>query len=769
MARGPMTSRPPLVLAATVLAAMLVTANVSVLNVALPVLLPDLGATQSEGQWMVDVYAVVLATLLLPVGAIGDRFGRRLILLIGLAVMIVANLATIALDSPLHVIIARGVSGAGAAFVFPATLSTITSTLPDSMRARGIALWTAAVSIGGFLGIIGSGVLIENFWWGSLFLAMAIASVAVFVICALTVPDSSDPAEANLDPPGAILSAVAIGGLVLGIIEGPVKGWTAPLTLGGLLVGAAALLAFVGWELRASRPLLDVRLFANRGTRAGSLSIFTQFVGAFGIFFLVVFYLGLVLGYGPLDTGLALIPISLGLLPASIIAIPLAARFGRRAVGATGLLIMAAGFAYGTTIGVDSGLRHFLISLITMGVGYGLAGPPATEAIVESLPTAKQGVASALNDVLRELGAAIGIAIAGAAFNAAYRSSVSDLDGYPEPIVEAVRESPFALGAVAADLGELAPLLTADVQQATIDGWGQGLWILVIAMLVGAAGFATWAPGRPRALAGSGAHAAGPGDTPPPRPVEHATVGIPIDAAEQPAPAPPVVGPSTVDPVVAPAASPAAAIDATAPEPADPADRPEPSGAPGSPPGLLGPMELAAAAEQEFDRLRAVLDGFDQCAQLLEARAKVPPEMSTWPATTQVEVAERAAIAMEPSLRDLVERAAIVHASAASCVALTGDARAELVRIGRRPEVLGEMQRRGVEAAARLAALTTRMSGLRTRFAGLAELFSTLRPAAELVAEAERTVASAQGLAPEWHRVDLAIDPLAEPHVDAPG
>jgi len=486
-----------LVVAATVVAAMLVLANVSVLNVALPVLTVELGASQVQSQWMVDIYAVVLASLLLPIGAIGDRFGRRMILLVGLVILMAANLATLGLDSANAVIVARAVSGLGAAFVFPATLSTITATLPDEKRSTGVTIWTAAVAVGGFFGILGSALLIENYWWGSLFLAMGILSAVVLVICWLVVPDSADPSETNVDPIGGVLSALAIGGLVLGIIEGPVKGWTSTVTAAGLVVGVVAAVAFVAWELRTARPLLDVRLFAERGLRAGSLSVFGQYVGAFGFFFVIVFYLGIVRAHSPLDIGLSLVLISLGLLPAAAIAIPAAARGGRRIVGATGLAFMGVAFVIAALIEIDSSFGHVILVFVVVGIGFGFAGPPATEAIVEALPPAKQGVASALNDVFRELGAAIGIAIAGSAFNSAYRASIDEIDAFPAEVLEPVRESPFAVPFVAAEFGEAAPILVDGVRRATVEGWVLANWTLVAAMGVAALGFSWWAP-RPR-------------------------------------------------------------------------------------------------------------------------------------------------------------------------------------------------------------------------------------------------------------------------------
>ncbi len=494
MSRTDRRTTPGLILAATIAAAMLVVANVSSLNVALPQLSRELDASQTDVQWMIDIYAVFLAALLLPAGALGDRYGRRRMLLFGIVVLAGANAATLLVETATPVIVLRGVSGVGAAFVFPATLSTITATLPHHQRGRGVAMWTAAVGIGGIVGIVGSGVLIENFWWGSIFFAMTIAALLVLALCWLFVPDSSDPAEANLDPVGAVLSFAAAGALVLGVIEGPVKGWMSPLAAGAIVVGVVTLIGFVAWEWRNPRPLLDVRLFAERGIRSGSLSIFVQFTAAFGFFFLTVPYLAFVLDYGPLKTGLGLLPVAIGLFPASAVAIPLTRRFGRRTMGVLGLLVLASAFVVGTLITVESSFVLFAAVMVIFGLGLGLSSPPATEAIVEALPPAKQGVASALNDVLREFGAAIGIAAIGSAFNAGYRTTIDDLVGFPDQITEAVRETPAAAAVIAPDLGDAGPTLLAGVADAVLHGWERGLWLTAIIVATGAAGYALWAP-----------------------------------------------------------------------------------------------------------------------------------------------------------------------------------------------------------------------------------------------------------------------------------
>jgi len=708
---------PALILAATIAAAILVVANVSSLNVALPELSRELGASQSDVQWMVDSYAVFLAALLLPAGALGDRFGRRRMLLFGIVVIIGANAATLAMDSSLPVIIARAVSGIGAAFVFPATLSTITATLPDEQRGRGVAMWTAAVSMGGILGVLLSGVLIESYWWGSVFLAMTIAAAVVLVVCWLFVPDSSDPSEANLDPVGSVLSFVAAGALVLGVIEGPVKGWTSPLSLGGLIVGTAALAAFIWWELRNPRPLLDVRLFAERGVRSGSLSIFVQFTAAFGFFFLTVPYLAFVLGFGPLQTGLGLLPVALGLFPASAAAIPLTRRFGRRVIGVIGLAILSSGFVLGTFITVQSDFLLFAAVMVVFGLGLGLSSPPATEAIVEALPPAKQGVASALNDVLREFGAAIGIAAIGSAFNSGYRLAVDDITGLPPEVLDAVRETPAAAAVIAPDLGDTAPTLLAGVSDAVVAGWGQALWLTAGIVAVGAIGYAIWAP-----------RGASAGQT--------AAVDSIAPTGDH--------APTMTRPAAPPQRRDLSVVEA---------DRP------------LGAIELAAAAEAEVDQLTILLARLATTIDLLDARSTVPPDMDRWAAAQQVAVAERAAIAVAAPLRDLGNQCERLLAHALGCDSLIAGATSELTRLGRHDVTLDVLRADAAEAHEAGERVHGSLAGLARRFDELGSTRSTLRPAADHLRRAFEIVGRVRGVTSTW--VSSPEDPpVGTPSID---
>ena len=370
------------ILAVMCLALVMVVAGVSMLANALPSIAADLDASQSSQQWIVDAYALTLAALLLPAGAVGDRFGRRGALIAGTAIFGgAAGLSALA-GSANELIALRALMGIGAALLMPGTLSTITSVFPPEERV-------------------------------------------------------------SFDIRGSIVSAIGIGLLVLGIIEGPERGWTDPVTLIGLLGGAVFLATFVWVELRTDEPLLDPRLFGHRGFATGSASLFLQFFAMFGFFFVSLQFLQLVLGYSTLDAALALLPMSIVILPISAVAGTMSEKYGHRLVGGAGLAISGVGFALFAMLGTDSGFFPFMLVTIVIGVGAALAMTPATNAIVASLPRAKQGVASAVNDTARELGAAFGVAVLGSAFNIGYRHGIdADLTSFPADVAHQAREAP---------------------------------------------------------------------------------------------------------------------------------------------------------------------------------------------------------------------------------------------------------------------------------------------------------------------------------------
>jgi EmrB/QacA subfamily drug resistance transporter len=481
--------REQLILATMCLAVIVVIANVASLNVAVPQIGAALQADQSQLQWIVDSYALVLAAFLLPAGALGDRYSRKTMLIIGLVVMTAASWWSASASSATELILARGVAGLGAAFVFPSTLSTLTALTAPERRQRAIALWSACTAIGGILGIIGSGAILESHSWPWIFRGTAGISALALVLVLFIVVDTRDPDHAHLDPPGTVLSVLAAGGLVLGITEGPARGWTDPLTLGGLVVGVVALLTFVWWELRARRPLLDVRLFAQADFGSGSLAVFLLFFSTFGAFFLCVQFVAYVYGYGPLDSGLALLPVGATLVPTSILAVVVSRRFGRAVAMSAGMAIFAGGLLVLSTLDESADYGLFAVGLLIFGAGIGLCSTPATDAIVAALPSAKQGVASAVNDTARELGGALGIAVLGTLLNVGYRSGV-DAAGLAPEVADVVRESPaLGLGLSASEAGSPevdGSVVIGAVRSAFVDGWALALIVGAVVVLAGA-------------------------------------------------------------------------------------------------------------------------------------------------------------------------------------------------------------------------------------------------------------------------------------------
>ena len=432
-----------LILAVMCLALVMVVASVSMLANGMPHLAEGLGASQSEQQWIVDAYALTLAALLLPAGALGDRYGRRLALIVGLVIFGGAAALGATAQDPGTLILFRALMGIGAALVMPGTLSTITSVFPPEERAKAVGIWAGFAGTGGTLGLLISGGLLEGFFWGSIFLVTALLALAALVGVVLVVPSTKATEHVALDPVGSLLSALGIGLVVLAIIEGPEQGWTSAPTLGSLIVGVALIGSFLAYELRSPAPLLDPRLFRHRGFATGSASLFLQFFAMFGFFFVSLQFLQLVLGYSALTAAVALLPMSAFILPLSVVAGSLAERYGHKVVGGFGLALSAAGFGIFAMLGTDSGYWEFLGATLVIGAGAALAMTPATNAIVASLPRSKQGVASAVNDTSRELGAAFGVAVLGSAFNTGYRNAIEpDLANLPGRIADQAREAP---------------------------------------------------------------------------------------------------------------------------------------------------------------------------------------------------------------------------------------------------------------------------------------------------------------------------------------
>ncbi|MGZ8178550.1 MFS transporter [Williamsia sp. SKLECPSW1] len=400
-----------------------VVAAMASLNIALADIAPDIGASSTEITWLVDGYTLTLAALLLPSGALGDRFGRRGVLVVGLVVFGGASVAAILLSSPVEIIATRVIAGAGAALVMPATLSLITSGVPESKRPLAVSIWAGVAGGAAILGFFVTGLLLEFFSWHSIFIAFAIAA-AVMAVLSLTIGTSRDADPPAFDVLGAVASATAIAAIVFGLIEGPVRGWTDPLTLLGLIGGVALAGVFVLLQLKGSRTLLDVRLFQRPAFGAGSLAIALQFVGSFGVFFLILQRFQLIMGYSPLKSAVALVPLVVVVMVTSLVGNWLAVRYSFRAVLPTGMFLFGVGII---VIGAYDSDDYWVITaqLGLMALGLGLGTAPATTGIMVSTPADNQGVASAVNDTSRELGAAIGMALAGSIVAAGFTSRIA--------------------------------------------------------------------------------------------------------------------------------------------------------------------------------------------------------------------------------------------------------------------------------------------------------------------------------------------------------
>ncbi|WP_306320000.1 MULTISPECIES: MFS transporter [unclassified Streptomyces] len=479
------------------LALILVTASMSSLYLALPDMALALSASTTSLTWVVDGYVLALAGLVLPLGALGDRIGRRRTLLAGTVVLGVAALAASEASGTTALIAWRAVMGLGAAMIMPGTLSTVTAVLPQEQREKGVAVWSASAAVGVILGMLASGLLLQWFDWRSIFVSGAVAAAGVALSAALLAPETKGGHRHRFDVGGAACTALAPAGLVYALIEGNDVGWGQPQVLVALAVMVAAGVAYVVLGLRSEQPLLDPRLFRNRGFRAGAVTIAVQFMAVFGFFFVGLQYLQLVLDYSPLRSAVALVPVAVVVALVSEVTPRLVDRIGMRTVTVGGLLLLGAGLFALSLIDVDSGYMPFLGSLVLAGLGIGLTGVVGTSAITGSLPRDQQGVASAMNDVTREAGAAIGIALMGSLFGRHYRSSLPDLSRLPEPAADAVRHSPVGGLEVADRVGGIqGPLLASAVKDALVNGMSVALGtVTVIVVVAGCALFRT--PRRP--------------------------------------------------------------------------------------------------------------------------------------------------------------------------------------------------------------------------------------------------------------------------------
>ena len=503
------------ILVVVCLALMMVVSAVSGLNVALPDLAVDTGASQTELTWIVDAYTLAFVGLLLPLGAAGDRFGRKGVLLFGLVTFGLGAGLAMTTNDPSTLIGLRAMMGIGAASVMPATLSVITSSFPPEEKGRAVGIWVGVAGGGAVLGLLASGVLLEFFSWSSFFALNVALAAAALVGTLAVIPSSRDEEAPRMDPVGSLLALVGIVGTVFSIIEGPERGWSDALTMTGFVVGALGLAGFVAWELRRTDPMLDPRLFRLRGFSAGSLALTIQFFGTFGFFFVIMQYLQYIQGRSPLMSAVCLLPVPMVLIPLARRAPGIADRVGARRVIALGLVLSAAGMLLLSRLAIDTPYWFLVLGMVLFAAGMGLAGTPATTAIVSSLPESRQGVASAVNDTSRELGSVLGIAILGSALNAAYRDGLSPTTDQLPPQVAHAAESSIAFITRGADqiaaMGPAGDRLVQAAQQSFVDATGSAFLIASGVLLLGAVAVWFLAPRdveAPEGAAGSAPDAA---------------------------------------------------------------------------------------------------------------------------------------------------------------------------------------------------------------------------------------------------------------------
>ncbi|UYO96504.1 MFS transporter [Microbacterium sp. M28] len=474
------------ILWAVCIALMAVVASVSGLNVAQPQLATTFDASQGQVLWIINTYTLTLAALLLPLGALGDRLGRKPVLIVGLAVFGIANTAAAVAPVMEVMIAARMLSGIGAALIMPVTLSVITSSFPDEDRSRAIGMWSAVAGGGGILGMYLSAVLVDIATWRWLFALPIALTVAALLIGARAVPNSREKASGRFDALGALTSIVATVGFTFALHEAPSHGWADPIVSIALIAAALATAGFILWELRTPSPLLDIRHFRTRGLSSGTTVLLVWFGVLGGVSLVLYPFFQVALGWSGLLSTLGMMPMALLMMLASGLAPRLAARIGARACMVVGLAISTAGLALmAWLVSADGGYLSVLPGLIAMGLGAGLAMTPSTEAITSSLPREQQGVASALNDLSRELGAALGIALLGGVLVAGYQSAiVGRLSGVPEEFAATAREGLANAAAISRNAGAHAEQIITAANEAFIAGWQQAMWVGVAVMTV---------------------------------------------------------------------------------------------------------------------------------------------------------------------------------------------------------------------------------------------------------------------------------------------
>jgi EmrB/QacA subfamily drug resistance transporter len=478
----------------------------SILNIALPTLQKDLGATTSQLQWIVDAYTLVFAGLLLTAGSLGDRFGRRGALQFGMIVFGLGSLVSAFATTPAQLIFTRGFSGIGAAFIMPATLSIITNVFPPEERGRAIALWAAIAGVAVALGPITGGFLLQHFYWGSIFLVNVPIVVIALIAGVFLIPTSRDPSKPALDFFGAFLSIVGLVTLVYAIIEAPDRGWGSTATMVTFAVAAIVLIGFFAWERHIPHPMLDTSFWRNPRFSGASAGIMLLFFAMFGSLFLLTQYLQIVMGYTALQAGIRLLPMAVSMLIVAPTSARIVERVGTKIVVTTGLTLTAVGLASFATLPA-TGISYWgdvAWRMIVMAIGMGLTMAPATESIMGSVPRAKAGVGSAVNDTTRQVGGALGVAIIGSVMASAFTPRIAG-------VLHSVGLAPSQVDKLKDNLGDVAQFaadpkspispqarqtIFTGAKEAFVTGMHHGMLVAAGTAFLGALIALIWLPAR---------------------------------------------------------------------------------------------------------------------------------------------------------------------------------------------------------------------------------------------------------------------------------
>jgi len=492
-------TRRGITLAVLCASAFIINVDTTIVNIALPALVRQLGSTTRDLQWVVDAYNLTFAALVLVAGSLGDRYGRKGALVAGLAIFGLATTVGGLVDSTSSLLVVRACMGVGAALIFPATLSIISNLYTGrAERAKAIGVWGAMTGLGVAFGPVTGGFLLERFWWGSVFVVMAPVAGLTLLAAIRFVPNSRDPATPPLDIVGLVLSTLGIGTLVYSIIEAPDRGWTAGPTLLGAATTVIVGVVFVWWERRRESPMLDVSLFRNLRFSAASGSVTVSFFALGGFVFLITQYFQFLKDYAPLSTGVRILPVALSIGAGSVLGVKLAVNFGNKAVVAVGLTMVGASFAWVSTASTATSYWEIVGQMLLAGFGLGFTTAPATEAIMGVVPQDKAGVGSAVNDATRELGGALGVAVIGSVFASLYHSGLDSPDLTATPAARAAaKESIGAAVATSHQLGTEGTQLLATAKHAFFDGFQAGCLVASGVLFVGAIFAALVLPSRP--------------------------------------------------------------------------------------------------------------------------------------------------------------------------------------------------------------------------------------------------------------------------------